>query len=495
MRSAYDDLVHRLHRLSGLGESAALLQWDMETYMPPGGAEARAMQLATLSALSHEMFTSPELGRALAIAEKEETDPKHRALLREVRFAYDRATKVSTDLVEKMSHATARALPIWTKARQASDFAAFRPVLEEIVDLKRQYAAAIDASAPAYEVLFRDYEPWVSLDETRRNLARLRDGLKPLIQKAARQPRPRDVFQGKWPQADQAAFSVAVLRELGYDFERGRLDISAHPFSTGNVFDSRITTRYDEQSPLGALLGTIHEFGHSLYTQGLPREGHGTPLGEARDMAVHESQSRLWENHVGRSRAFWERWIGPMQKAFPHNLKGATAEDAWRAVNVVEPSFIRTEADELTYHMHVTLRFEIEEAVIAGKAQVRDVPAMWNERMQSYLGVTPPDDRQGCLQDIHWSHGSFGYFPTYSLGSILSAQLFAAFERERGPAAPSIRAGEHAPLRAWLREKVHRHGKRYETGELVERATGKALAPDDFLAYARTKYGELWSAP
>jgi carboxypeptidase Taq len=395
--------------------------------------------------------------------------------------------------VERTSRATSRALSVWTQARAKSDFAAFRPILEEIVDLKRQYAAAIDPDAKPYEVLFRDYEPWVGLDETRRNLAQLRDGLKPLIKRAASAPKAPDAFAGRWPADAQQRFSLDVLRELGYDFQRGRLDVSAHPFSTGNVHDTRITTRYDEQHPLGALLGTIHEFGHSLYTQGLPREDFGTPLGDARDMAVHESQSRLWENHVGRSRAFWERWVGPMREAFPGNLKGVSAEDAWRAANVVEPSYVRVEADELTYHMHIALRFEVEEAVIGGAAQVKEIPHLWNDRMESDLGIRPPNDKLGCLQDIHWSHGSFGYFPTYSLGSMLSAQLFATFEREHGPAAPAIREGRHGPLRDWLREKVHRHGKRYKTDELVQRATGKPLGAEDFLAYAGRKYGELWA--
>ncbi len=490
---AYEQLVQRLHRLSALGESAALLQWDQETYMPRGGTEARVLQLSTLSALAHETFTAPETGRLLAQAEKEEGDEKHRALLREVRFSFDRATKVSTDLVERMSRATSRALPIWTEARAKSDFQAFRPILEEIVDLKRQYAAAIDPGAAPYEVLFRDYEPWIGLAETRRNLAELREGLKPLIRRAASAPKAPDAFAGRWPADKQQQFSLAVLRELGYDFDRGRLDVSAHPFSTGNVYDTRITTRYNEEDPLGALLGTIHEFGHSLYTQGLPREDFGTPLGDARDMAVHESQSRLWENHVGRSRAFWERWLAPMQEAFPGNLKGVTPEDAWRAANVVQPSLVRVEADELTYHMHIALRFEVEEAIVSGAAQVREIPRLWNDRMESYLGVRPPNDKLGCLQDIHWAHGSFGYFPTYSLGSMLSAQLFAAFEKEQGPAAPAIREGRYAPLRDWLRERVHRHGKRYRTGELVERATGKPLSPADFLGYANAKFGALWA--
>lgn len=493
MARAYDDLVRRLLRISALRESSALLQWDQETHMPPGGTEARALQLSGLSAFAHELFTAPELGRALAQAEKEETDEKHRALLREVRFAHERATRVPTELVESMSRATSRALSSWTHARAKSDFAAFRPILEEIVQLQRQYAAAIDPDVPPYEVLFKDYEPWIGLDETRRNLAQLRDGLKPLIRRAADAPRPKDVFEGRWPKAQQMAFNVRVLEALGYDFQRGRLDVSAHPFSTGNVHDTRITTRYDESHPLGALLGVIHEFGHSLYTQGLPKEDFGTPLGDARDMAVHESQSRLWENHVGRSRGFWEHWLKPMQDAFPGQLAGATPEDAWRAANIVEPSFIRTEADELTYHMHIALRFEVEEALIAGKANVAEVPALWNERMQAYLGITPPDDAHGCLQDIHWSHGSFGYFPTYSLGSMLSAQLFAAFEKQHGPAAPAIRSGDCAPLRGWLRENVHRHGKRYKTNDLIERATGAPLTPKPFLAYANAKYGELWA--
>ncbi len=491
MPSAYDQLVTRLKRIHALGEASGALQWDQETFMPSGGTEARAVQLSTLSTLSHELFTAPEVGKLLAAAEKEETDDVHRALLRETRHSYDRATKVPGALVERLSKATSRALPKWVEARKRSDFATFAPILSEIVDVRRDMAAKIDPSGDPYAVLFEDYEPWIPLEDARANLAALRDGLKPILDAAVESTRaagPDTVFTGEWPIDGQEKLGKHVLDAVGYDWTRGRLDPSAHPFSTGNRYDARITTRYDVNDALGALLSTVHEFGHSLYTLGLPEAHFGTPLGDARDLSVHESQSRLWENHVARSEPFMEFLLPALRDAFPGRLDKVTAHDAWRAANRVEPSLIRVEADELTYHMHIAVRFEVEEGIVSGRTAIEDIPAAWNERMESYLGVTPPDDAHGCLQDIHWSHGAFGYFPTYSLGSMLAAQLYRAFEAANGPFTENIRRGDFAPLREWLRENVHTHGKRYRTGELVEKATGAPLTPDAFLAYARDKF-------
>lgn len=488
MPSAYEQLVQRLERLSALHQAMGHLEWDQHTYMPSGGVPARSQEMSVLSALSHEMFTAPETGRLLAEAERTETGEERRAVLRETRWAYDRATLVPQELVERMARAGAEAFPVWAEARAKSDFALFRPHLETLVGLRKKYAEHIDKDAPVYEVLFNDYEPWVTLAETRRNLSGLREGLRPLIAKAAeRAAPPPAVFEGGWPVDNQLAFANQVIGMLGYEFEHGRLDVSPHPFSTGNPYDARITTRFDPKSPVTGLLAAIHETGHSLYTQGLPKETVGTPLSEARDLVVHESQSRLWENHVARSLPFWQQVLPVMRERFGAP-RDATPEDAWRAVNHVAPTLIRVDADELTYHMHVALRFEIEESIFSGATPVRDVPAVWNDLMEKYLGVRPPDDARGCLQDMHWSGGAFGYFPTYSLGSMLSAQLHRAY-RSQSDAGPT----DYKALRDWLRENVHRHGKRYKTGELIERATGAPLTPEPFLAYAREKYSRVWS--
>lgn len=495
MSTAYDGLVQRLQRISAIGQAAKLLQWDQETYMPRGGAEARAVSLGALRSVGHDMFTDPDVGRLLSQAEKEETDEKRVALLRETRIEYDRATKVPSELVEALSKASSRGLEAWKDARAKSDYAAFLPHLQQIVDLRRKYAAHIDPSKDAYEVLFQEYEPWIPLADARRSLARLRDGLKPILDKAAAAPRPReDALAGPWPEDKQRALSMDVLRGVGYDFHHGRLDVSAHPFTEGNVYDARVTTRFGTDDLVSGLLGTIHEAGHAMYEQGLPKEDFGTPLGEAQGLVIHESQSRLWENHVGRSRAFWE-WALPQVRAhFPNKAVGASVDAAWVAANQVRPSLIRVEADELTYHMHIALRFEIEEEMISGRLDLRDVPSAWNERMAKYLGLTPPNDAQGCMQDIHWALASLGYFPTYSLGSMLSAQLFETYERAQPDAEAQLARGEFAPLLSWLRENVHRHGRRYTTSDLIQRATGRELTPDALLQYAAKKYDAVWSA-
>lgn len=489
MPSAYAQLLARLDRIDALGQAAAHLGWDQHTYMPPGGVPARSREVSTLSALRHELFTAPETTRLLAEAEKAAVEDEARAVLREVRHEHDRAVKVPGRLVEELSRETSEAFPVWVKAKQTNDPKLFEPRLTRLLELRREYAGHVDASKPAYEVLFNDYEPWIPLEEARQNLSRLRDGLRPLIQRAAERGAVKPTtFHGKWDTEKQMVLAKRLVSMLGYDFQHGRLDLSPHPFSTGNPFDARITTRFEEDDITPGLLAAIHETGHALYMLGLPKDKQGTPLGDARDLVVHESQSRLWENHVGRSDAFWEQALPLVRETFPGTLKGVTTDDAWRAVNHVEPSFIRVYADELTYHMHIALRFDIERELVEGRMTAREVSSAWNDRMQKDLGITPPDDARGWLQDMHWSSGSFGYFPTYSLGSILASQLYAEYGR-RSRAPPS----DHAALLAWLRENVHRHGKRFRTEELIERATGKPLAPDDFLAYAKAKVDRLAS--
>ena len=488
MGQAYARLVERLQRMTALRDAAEMLAWDQQTHMPPGGTPARAAQMAALGATMHDLLASDETGRLLAQAERDEADPDRVAVLRETRFAYDRATKVPSDLVQATAEAQANGFEAWADARRRSDYGAFQPHLARLLDLRRQYAQHVAPDVPAYEALFQDYEPWVPLAEARANLTKLREGLRPLIQQAReRGASTPTTFDGDWPVEKQPDLCRRVVAMLGYDLHRGRLDVSPHPFSAGGAHDARITTRYDASTPLTGLLAAIHEAGHAMYMQGLPAEKMGTPLGDARDLIVHESQSRLWENNVGRSLAFWQRVLPMMREAFPGNLARVTAEDAWRAANHVQPSLIRVEADELTYHLHVALRVELEEALVSGKLPVSELPHRWNETMRRDLGLTPPDDAHGVLQDMHWSTGSFGYFPTYSLGSMLSAQLMEAYERGGGT------SDDHPALLAWLRANVHAHGKRYKTGDLVERATGKALTPDAFLRYANTKYAQVWA--
>jgi carboxypeptidase Taq len=459
--------------------------------MPEGGTPARSRQLSALSATGHELLTAEEFGDALDSAEASDLDASQEAAVREIRREYERSVRVDTDLVERISQTTSEALPVWTQAKDEDDFEAFAPILEDLVELKREYANQIDPDADPYAVLFADYEPYLGLDTAEQVLERLRDELVPLIDEIeASNADLATPFSGTYPEADQEALARDILDSVGYDWDRGRLDVSAHPFTSGNQFDARITTRFDEEDPLGALTSTVHEFGHATYALGLPEESYGTPLGEARDLSVHESQSRLWENHVGRSEPFWKLLAPEVEERLGVE---ATPRDFYEAANRIYPdNRIRVEADELTYHMHIVLRFEIERDLISGDLAVEDIPQVWNEKMEEYLGVVPDNDAEGCLQDIHWSHGSFGYFPTYSLGSVLAAQLYGSADGEIEDLEGDIEAGEFDALQEWLTENVHRYGKRYRTPELVEEATGEEYSADAFLDYATEKFTALY---
>ncbi|MFC6904853.1 carboxypeptidase M32 [Halalkalicoccus tibetensis] len=489
----YEQFLGKVRRIENLGAGASVLQWDQEVKMPDDGIEARSQQLSTLSAVIHEEFTDEEMGEYLDELDAADLDAEQEAVVREIRRQYERKTRVPTELVEEISRTTSEALPEWKEAKAEDDFSIFAPILGELIELKKEYAHHIDPDADPYAVLFADYEPYIELEKAEEMLARLREELVPLIDSVADSEAElaTDAFSGEFDPETQEELARDALDTLGYDWDRGRLDTAPHPFSTGNQFDARVTTRFDETDLLGGLTSTIHEFGHATYTLGLPDEHYATPLGDSRDLTVHESQSRLWENHVGRSRAFWEQFLPRVEKRFPQ--VDASVEEAYEAANqVYDDNLIRVEADELTYHMHIVLRFEIERELIEGELSVEEVPEAWNDRIEEYLGVRPETDSEGCLQDIHWSHGSFGYFPTYSLGSVLAAQLYASAEEEIDDLEGRIREGEFDPLRDWLVETVHRHGSRYTTPELIEEATGEAFTADYFLEYVTEKYGELY---
>ena len=488
---AYDALLEHYGRYAMLQSALGVLSWDQQVTMPSGGTPARSRQLSTLSGLSHDLITDDAVAGWLDDLEGADLAPEHAAVVREVRRQHERAAAVPRDLVEDLSARTAEALPVWESAREDADFAAFEATLEELVELRREYAAHIDPDRDPYAVLFEDYEPYIELETADRVLGRLRDELVPLVEAVAESgvtiESPFD--GGTYPAADQEALCRAVLDELGYDWDRGRLDTSTHPFTSGNQFDARITTRFDEAKPLDSLSSTIHEFGHASYALGLPDEAFGTPLGESRDLTVHESQSRFWENHVGRSRPFLSR----IRPHVAEHLDEADADGLYRAANrVYDDNPIRVEADELTYHLHIVLRYELERDLVGGDLDVSAVPDVWNDKMEAYLGFRPADDAEGCLQDIHWSHANFGYFPTYSLGSVLAAQLDHAMRSDVGDVDDLVREGEFDPLRDWLGERVHRHGARYTTPELIREATGEADTADHFLDYVREKYGAIY---
>ena len=482
---SYDKLLDRTKKISNVGNAAGVLRWDQEVMMPEGGTPARSQQLSALSSVRHDLLTDDRTGELLDAAEP--SDGEERAVVREIRREYERATRVPNELVEEISEATSEAHPVWASAKEADDFEEFAPTLERLVELRREYADHVNPDVPRYEALFEEFEPYLGLDTAERVLSTLRDEFVPLIEDVV----ASDLSPEPLPSVGEETQEEVVrdaLEALGYDWERGRLDVAPHPFSTGTQFDARVTTRYSED-PLDALTSTVHEFGHATYTLGLPRDEYGTPLGEARDLTVHESQSRFWENHVGRTRAFWE--------FFADRFNETTGEDvsprrAYGAANTVEEhNPIRVEADELTYHSHILLRFEVERALIEGEIEVGEVPEVWNEKHEEYLGFRPETDAEGALQDIHWSHGSFGYFPTYSLGSVLAAQIDAAV-RDEIDVDERVRDGDFDGIRGWLRREVHTHGKRYETDELVRRATGEDLSAEPFIEYANEKYGEVY---
>ena len=491
---AYEALLDRVQRWNAVGSASGVLGWDQQVMMPEGGTPARSKQLSALSSVHHDMVTADETGELLDELDDADLTDEQAAVVREVRREYERADAVPVELVEEISETGSEALQAWEEAKAEDDFDEFAPYLEKHVELKREYAEHIDPDRDPYEVLFEEFEPCLSMERAESILAELREALVPMIEdiRESDVELAVDTFEGTFPEDEQEALSRDALELVGYDFDRGRLDVSSHPFTSGNQFDCRVTTRFDENDPLGAVGSTVHEFGHAQYNLGLPQEHFGTPLGTSRDLSVHESQSRLWENHVGRSEAFWREFLPVFQEHFPQTEE-ATVRDAYEAFNqVYEDNLIRVEADELTYHLHIVIRFEIERDLVRGDLDVEDVPGVWNDKYEEYLGIRPDTDSEGCLQDIHWSHGNFGYFPTYSLGSVMAAQLFEAAEAEIDDLDAKIAEGEFDDLHDWLGENVHRHGSRYETNELVKRATGEDFSADAFLDYVDEKYGELY---
>jgi carboxypeptidase Taq len=487
----YPEFLDHVQRLTYVSDADGLLSWDQQVMMPEGGTPARSKQSSALSSVHHDLLTDDQLGEWLDTLADADLSADRRAVVREVQREHDRATSVPEELVAEISEASSNALPVWEQARENDDFDEFAPPLEEMVELKREYANEIDPDRDPYAVLFEEYEPYLGVDTAERVLERLREELVDLIDDIEDSDADlADPFDGEYDPADQEAFVREVLDELGYDWERGRLDTSSHPFTSGTQFDARITTRFEPEDPMAGIGASVHEFGHATYALGLPDEAYGTPLGEARDLTVHESQSRLWENHVGRSRAFWDRFAGEAREQLGVD---ADAQALYEAANQIYPdNLIRVEADELTYHMHIILRFEIERDLVRGDLDVSEVPRVWNEKMDEYLGVRPDTDADGCLQDIHWSHGYFGYFPTYSLGSVLAAQLYDSAAEDIGDLDAQVRDGEFDALHEWLTDNVHSHGCRYETDDLVREATGEPFTADYFIEYAREKFGALY---
>ncbi|MDW8326348.1 MAG: carboxypeptidase M32 [Anaerolineales bacterium] len=500
METKLQELKTRLQEATDLSLVSALLSWDQSTYMPPGGAAARGRQLALLGRLAHQAFTAPEIGRLLdelePWAQTLPYDSDEASLVRVTRREYERAIKVPPALVAELNEHLSASWSAWAKARPANDFASVRPYLEKTLELSRRLADCF----PGYEHIadplidYSDYGMKVSI--LRPLFAQLREKLMPLVQAITAMPPADDsCLHQRFPEDRQLAFGLEVVRQLGYDLERGRQDKTHHPFMTKfSLGDVRITTRVREDNFSEAFFSTIHEAGHAMYEQGINPAYEASPLGNAASAGVHESQSRLWENIVGRSWGFWQHFYPKLQAAFPEQFGSVPLETFYRAINKVQRSLIRTDADEVTYNLHIILRFDLEIQMLEGTLAIRDLPEAWHARYRSDLGVRAPDDRDGCLQDMHWYAGVIGgAFQGYTLGNIMSAQLYAAALRAQPDIPAQIARGEFQTLHGWLKDNVYRLGSKYTAAELIQRATGSPLTIEPYLAYLRSKYGELYA--
>jgi len=496
---AYARFLDEVREIGTLRSCAKLLGWDQETFMPAGGATIRAEQLAVLQGLAHRRIAAPSfrvlLDAAEAAVADTPPDSPERVNVREARREHEQAVRVPAELVEERARVTTFARRVWVDARRNDDFESFRPWLERILDVCRRTAEALGYDEHPYDPLLDRFEPGETVRGVRELFAPLREAHVELLGRILESGVQVDTapLLRTFPVQPQEALARAVAQEIGFDFQRGRLDTTAHPFCSGTgPGDVRLTTRYNPHFFSEAFFSVLHEAGHGLYEQGLDPAHHATPMGAACSFGIHESQSRLWENFVGRSLSFWEHYFPQVQLAFPTALGGVTAEEFWRAANDVRPSLIRVEADEITYNLHIFLRFELETAMLTGDLPVADLPGAWNEAFERDFGLRPPDDAQGCLQDIHWSSAYVGYFPTYALGNVYAAQLHAAAERELGPLDGQFRAGDFAPLLDWLRRNIHAHGKRYPPHVLIERVTGAPRSPQPLIDHLANKFSAIY---
>ena len=496
------DLKRRLLELSDLGGALAVLGWDQATYMPMGGAAARGRQGAVLSRIAHEMLTDPAMGKLLdglaSYAANLPDDSDDAAIIRVARREYDKAIKVPSGFVAQWSEMGTASYDAWTRARPANNFAAMRPYLEKAVDFSRRYADYLGPYQHIADPLIDGPDEGMTVATVRTLFNELRAELVPIVQAIAEQPVADDsCLHGTFPEAKQIAFSLIPVKRFGYDFDRGRVDKTHHPFCTKLATgDVRITTRVREDDISDALFSLLHETGHALYEQGVNPKYAGTPLNSGVSAGVHESQSRLWENIVGRSRGFWVHYYPKLREAFPDQFKRVPLETFYRGINKVQRSLIRTDADEVTYNLHVMLRFDLELALLEGRLKVKDLPEAWRARFAADFGIVPPDDRDGCLQDVHWYSGTVGgLFQGYTIGNILSAQFYAAAVKAHPDIPQEIAKGEFGPLHGWLQRRLYRYGRKFPPAEIVKRATGKPMTIGPYIAYLRAKYGELYRLP
>jgi carboxypeptidase Taq len=496
----FQELRTRLAEITDLGKASALLSWDQQVMMPPRGAAMRAEQLATLGRIAHERFTSPEIGRLIDElrdwGEQQEYDSLEASLLRVVARDWDKARRVPADLRAEMTRASALAIPVWVEARKNNDFGAFLPALRQNLELRLRYIDCFEPADEPYDVLLDDFEPQMKTAEVRRIFDYLKEHQAPLVReladRAAADPPPGRSFDLD----RQKELELEVAREFGYTDDAWRLDTTVHPFASGTAIgDIRLTTRYFTDN-LEGLFATMHEFGHGLYEHQIDPALERTPLARGVSLGLHESQSRTWENLVGRSRPFWSRFFPRVQELFPEAVAGYDFERWYREVNTVEPSLIRVEADEATYNLHIILRFELEQEMLAGAFPLEQLPEEWNRRVWEYLGIEVPDDTRGVLQDTHWALGGFGYFSTYALGNLISAQIWERVTADVPGLEDGFAEGEFGPLRDWLRKHLHRHGRKFTPSETLERACGsREIDPEPYVRYLRSKLGDIYGIP
>jgi carboxypeptidase Taq len=487
----FERLRTRLAEIHDLRSATALLYWDQQTIMPPAGAAGRAEQIATLSRMTHELFVADETGALLeelrGYEDSLDPDSFEASLVRVTRRDYEKSVRVPAELRAEMSRAGSHGMQVWLKAKAASDFASFLPALERNLELRFQYVDCFEPSEEPYDVLLDDYEEGMKTDEVRRIFDELKEELVPLI--AASRGREVEPLPGEFDVDAQREISLDVLDVFGHRSDAWRLDPTVHPFASGGgIDDIRITTHY-ESGDLDSLFATMHEYGHGLYEHQVDQELDRSPLASGVSLGLHESQSRMWENLVGRSLPFWRFFYPRLQDRFPAELGSVDLETFYRSVNQVQPSLIRIHADEVTYNMHIILRFELEQEIIGGRVALKDLPEEWNRRMWDYLGIEVPDDARGVLQDVHWSGGSMGYFPTYTLGNVMSVQIWERLKEDLPELDEQVERGEFRPLRDWLGEHLHRHGRKYTPAETLEKVVGVPIETGPYLRYLRDKHG------
>lgn len=489
----YNILAEKLRKIADINYAAALLHWDKETYMPPKGAENRSRQLSTLSEMGHVLFTEESTGTLLKQLADADLDTDQKINVSRTLEDYNKMTRLPSSFVAESSRLSSEAFHAWIEARKNNNFKLFEPSLDKLIEHKKKEADLLGFKDHPYDALLDIYEPGCTISFLNKLFTDVRARLVPLVAELRSKNQTDNSFLFlQYAHDKQWAFGLDVLRNIGYDFEAGRQDISEHPFTINfGSTDVRVTTRVDEHDFSNMTWSCIHEGGHALYEQGLPAEQYGMPCGSAASLAIHESQSRLWENMVGRGRPFWAYHFPVLQQIFPENLKNINLDQFYKAINHIAPNAIRTEADELHYHFHVMIRFEIEKSILEGKLKTSDLRAYWNAKYKEYLNIEVSSDKEGILQDIHWSHGSFGYFPTYSLGSFYAAQFYEKAKTDIRDLDKMLEEGNCAPLLQWLRSNIHLHGRKYYPNELCKIVTGSELSLEPFMNYVNKKYSSI----